>query len=169
LSVVPRGSYEFLQPGKLTVRADGLDIMTVLGSCVAVCLFDPRRRVGGVNHYLLPHPPGEIEPASADGDRYGVLAIPRLLAAMLDAGADRRALVAAVVGGGSPVGNIKFGSVGHGNTALAREMLRQLRIQIVEESTGGDHGRHLTFSSQTGAVTVRRVNSLDTLMMEGAR
>ena len=30
-------------------------LSTILGSCVAVCMYDPVQNVGGLNHYLLPH------------------------------------------------------------------------------------------------------------------
>ena len=44
----------FLYPGQLVVTKDAMEITTILGSCVSVCLFDPIRRIAGMNHFLLP-------------------------------------------------------------------------------------------------------------------
>jgi chemotaxis receptor (MCP) glutamine deamidase CheD len=72
----------FLAPGELVVCRDAVRIRTILGSCIAVCLWDRRRRVGGVNHYLLPRP---TDGKTCD-NRFGSVAIPRLIAGVCRAG-----------------------------------------------------------------------------------
>ena len=83
----------YLHAGQLHVASAPTAITTVLGSCVAVCLFDPVARVGGMNHFLLP--------LHVDRDhtaRFGTVAVPQLVEAVLRAGASRGALAAKVFG-----------------------------------------------------------------------
>src|SRR5258706_10049652 len=67
----------FLVPGAVHCSAAPGLVTTVLGSCVGVCLWDPLRRVGGMNHYVLP-----LSPADDRTPRYGDVAIERLIEAM---------------------------------------------------------------------------------------
>ena len=57
----------YLHPGQVFVSPDPAVVTTILGSCVAVCVFDPVLRVGGTNHYLLPHWVGTACPRPASG------------------------------------------------------------------------------------------------------
>lgn len=47
-------------PGEYYVTGDDIVIMTVLGSCIAACIYDPRARVGGMNHFMLPEGGGRF-------------------------------------------------------------------------------------------------------------
>src|SRR5574337_913202 len=73
-------------------------LKTVLGSCIAVCLCDPKTGVGGMNHFLLPVRGSEGD-APVDAPRFGVHAMGLLIGRMLKAGADRRRLEARIFGG----------------------------------------------------------------------
>jgi chemotaxis protein CheD len=44
----------FLYPAALFASSQPYVINTILGSCVAVCLWDPVYKVGGMAHYMLP-------------------------------------------------------------------------------------------------------------------
>jgi chemotaxis protein CheD len=143
----------FLAPGDLTVHVGPVQVKTILGSCVAVCLWDAARGVGGVNHFLLPRP-GQGDVAD---NRFGAVATRRLIEEVCAAGARRAALQAAVVGGGRPMSTITVGAVGDLNTAVALVVLREHGIRVVRQETGGAHGRKLLFNTQTGALLVRRV------------
>lgn len=153
----------FLAPGELVVCRAAVHIRTILGSCIAVCLWDRRRRVGGVNHYLLPRP--------ADGEtcdnRFGSVAIPRLIVGVCGAGGAPADLEAAVIGGGRPMAGITIGAAGDANTTVALEMLGARGIPVVRQETGGDHGRKLLFNPHTGELTVRRVRGWAELAAEG--
>ena len=80
----PSARRVYLAPGRLYASAEADQVTTILGSCVAVCLWDPQVRVGGVNHFLLP----EGVPPSP---RFGQSAVPLLIESVLDLGACRRA------------------------------------------------------------------------------
>src|SRR5262245_44449231 len=83
----------YLHPGQIFATAEPCEVTTVLGSCVAVLLYDPVRCAGGASHYLLPY-------AEREGSlRYGNIAIAQLLSRMLALGCRQRNLLAKVFGG----------------------------------------------------------------------
>lgn len=141
----------FLAPGQLTVQTRPVCIKTVVGSCVAVCLWDAAVRVGGLNHYLLARPAAHEVPDS----RYGNFATPLLLDRMCRAGADPATMEAAVVGGGHPIENLKDTRIGEANTAVALEILAARGVRVVRQDTGGRYGRKLLFDTGTGKLLVR--------------
>src|SRR5690242_8209452 len=87
---------QFLHIGQICVSAKRQSIVLILGSCVAVCIWDPLSAIGGATHYLLPTWDGKGTPSA----RYGNVAISELLLGLLDAGARRDQLRAKVFGGG---------------------------------------------------------------------
>jgi len=143
----------FLAPGQLTVQTRALKIKTIVGSCVAVCLYDPQARIGGLNHYLLARP-GPSDPADT---RFGTCAMEQLVARMRQAGARLPRLQAAVVGGGHPIDLEHADRIGAENVAVALAVLNAHHIRVVRQETGGDHGRKLLFDTGTGELLVRRL------------
>lgn len=143
----------YLAPGQWTVHCEDVNVKTIVGSCVAVCLWDPGRRVGGVNHYLLATPRAGD---SADA-RYGTIAMAGLIDAVCRAGGAPAALQAAVVGGGHPLHLTQVLAVGNDNVALALEVLATRQIRVVRQETGGTRGRKLLFNPYTGELIVRRL------------
>lgn len=141
----------YLHAGDLVVASKPTAIVTILGSCVAVCLWDPGARVGGVNHYLLPfHVEREQSP------RFGSVAIPRLLEEVVAGGADPRRLQAKIFGGASVIGAFSHGRrLGDDNAVLATESLHALGIPVIEQDVGGTKGRKLVFHSDDGAAWIR--------------
>jgi chemotaxis protein CheD len=147
-------SSAYLHPGKLLVCQVPTMISTILGSCVALCLWDESARIGGMNHYLLPTAP----PLDADSLRFGSAANERLLADLLAAGAGKLRLRAMMFGGACVVAAFK----GHGDNHLGRQnadaargFLERQRIPLVIENAGGDHGRKIIFHTGDGRVLVK--------------
>ncbi len=154
----------FLEPGELIASATPLAVKTILGSCIAVCLWDPVAKIGGVNHYLLPHP---CRPQDS-GNRFGVMAIPALLQEIAGLGGAPGRLVASVIGGGCPMGALHTAFVGRQNRDIAIETLERLHVRIRREDTGGHHGRKLLFNTGSGQLIVRRVRGMhERLALEG--
>jgi len=144
----------YVYPGHVVVSAKGDRLTTVLGSCVAVCLFDPEIRAGGMNHFLLPNAGGGVSWSPRFPDR----AIPQLIGQLLDLGADRRRLVAKVFGGCVSVDTRSNGfHVGSRNVEAARQLLREEGIPILTEDVGGSQGRRLEFCTDDGTAWVRLV------------
>jgi chemotaxis protein CheD len=143
----------YLHAGQLHTATAPTAITTVLGSCVSVCLYDPVARVGGMNHYLLPH---HVERERSP--RFGNVAVPALVEALLKAGATRSALVAKIFGGASVIGAMAQGRrLGEENALLALRLLEEARIPVLDQDVGGSRGRKLVFFSDEGTAWVRQL------------
>lgn len=141
----------YLHAGQLAVATAPTAIATVLGSCVAVCLWDPATRIAGVNHFLLPH---HVERERSA--RFGNVAVPQLVDAVVRAGATRARLVAKVFGGASVLGvGPRARRLGDENAALALQLLEEARIPVLDRDVGGQRGRKLVFVSDEGTAWVK--------------
>jgi chemotaxis protein CheD len=147
-SALPR---HFLFPGYIFVAKEATVISTILGSCAAVCLWDRRLKVGGMNHYLLPEGP-ENTPNRL---RYGNVANKELLKQMLDLGCKVKDMQAKIFGGASAFSADPVSAVGSKNVALAEEFLRDAGIAMVAKDVSGKHGRRLTFNTGDGSVLLK--------------
>lgn len=76
----------YLNPSKLFVSAQRYEVITVLGSCVAVCLYDRKLHLGGINHYMLPFWNGRDLPSL----KFGNIAIDKLIEKMVEAGGRKK-------------------------------------------------------------------------------
>lgn len=142
--------------GEFKVSRDpDLVLTTVLGSCIACCLFDPVAGIGGMNHFLLASPPNSKEALGEDARRYGLYAMELLVNDMIKQGAARATMRAHLYGGG----NLHTGmrAIGTENARFAEEFLVNDRIVLVRADTGGDQARRLDFQPVTGRVRCRRV------------
>ena len=88
-------------PGEFYATSDDTMIVTVLGSCVSVCLSDPQNNIRGMNHFLLPNDQSQRDSLISESARYGGYAMEVLINQMLKLGAKRNNLVAKVFGGGN--------------------------------------------------------------------
>jgi chemotaxis protein CheD len=139
----------YLYPSALFAETEPHIIDTVLGSCVAVCLFDQKLKRGGINHYMLPLWNGE----GLASPKYGNIAIEKLLEKMLKQGSKKSDLVAKVFGGASQMNTTI--NIGERNIQIAEEMLAELRIKVVAKNMGGTVGRKMSFNSATGEILMR--------------
>ena len=127
-------------------------LSTVLGSCVAACLWDESAGVGGMNHFLLPHArAGE----STDILRYGVHAMELLVNALLNAGARRSALEAKLFGGAQITEG--FSDAGRLNAEFATDFLEREGIAFRGGSLGGRAARRVEFWAVSGRARQRTV------------
>lgn len=142
----------YLMPGNIFAHLDEYTVTTVLGSCVSVCLWDPARRLGGINHFMLPLWNGD----GLASPRYGNIAIAKLIEKMLELGADRNNLKAKIFGGGDVLKvTSSFMNIGARNVVLAQDLLRDERIPIISADTGGQNGRKLLYNTRNGVVLVK--------------
>lgn len=147
----------YLHPSKLVVSGQPLWVSTVLGSCVAVCIYDPKLKIGGINHFMLPLWNGD----GLESPRYGNIAIPRLIEDLLNLGCNKNNLIAKVFGGGNVFGeSASFFRVGERNIKLALHLLKESNIPLVAASTGGEKGRRLMFNTFTGEVLQQYINKI---------
>lgn len=132
-------------------------LVTILGSCISVCLRDPVSKIGGMNHILLP---GENNLKLQKGDpgystRFGAFAMEELINGMLKLGASKSRMEAKVFGGGNVIESST--AIGTKNINFAKDFLIQEKIPILSEDVGGDTARRLHFFPETGKAMIRKL------------
>jgi chemotaxis protein CheD len=140
-------------PGEFFVHDEDLLIMTTLGSCIAACLWDRERRVGGLNHFMLPDDGG----GGADSGRYGSYAMELLINELIKRGASRSTMEAKVFGGGAVIGGMTSLNVGERNTAFVLDYLRTERIAVVSKDVLDIYPRKVCFLPASGKAMVKRL------------
>jgi chemotaxis protein CheD len=144
--------------GDVRCCAEPTILMTVLGSCVAVCLWDARSGLGGMNHFVLPHAPEEPRISVPASPRYGDVAMADLVNRLLDLGCHPRDLQAKLFGGAAVLVGTRGESVGDCNVRLALDWLLEARIPITARRTGGIVGQQIRFHTGNGEVLVRSLS-----------
>lgn len=143
----------YLFPAEIFVSSEPTMVSTVLGSCVAVCLWDFRFAIGGMNHYLLPLWNGD----GLATPKYGNIAIRQLLAKVIAKGAERRNVQAKIFGGAAMWSNSDgLFAIGLRNIELAQQQLQELQIPVVASDVGGTLSRKIFFNTGDGSVLLRR-------------
>ncbi|MBJ2136267.1 chemoreceptor glutamine deamidase CheD [Paraglaciecola chathamensis] len=146
-------------PGEYYATTEQTLILTVLGSCVAVCLRDPKLKIGGMNHFLLPSDNAGDNPVSASA-RYGVYAMEILITQILKLGGDKRRLEAKVFGGGAVLQGMTTNIVGQRNAEFVVDFLKTEQIPILASDLLDIYPRKVYFFPETGEVKVRKLKSL---------
>jgi chemotaxis protein CheD len=124
---------------------------TLLGSCIAVCLWDPQAMKGGITHFLLANAPEQ----PSDDTRYGDVAVPLLADSLCQVGCRFDRLQAIVAGGSDVLNNMK--PIGTENTHFALAWLREKKIVIVRKDVGGGFARRVRFSPSTGVCEITSI------------
>ncbi|WP_404337472.1 chemotaxis protein CheD [Sphingomonas sp. MMS12-HWE2-04] len=123
-------------------------VATLLGSCVAACLYDPVAKVGGMNHFLLGEPGADHKVAASEMSRYGLHAMELLINGMMARGAVRNRLQAHLYGGATIVSGL--GGIGASNAAFARRFMETEGIAIAHADLGGTSARKIEFLPHEG-------------------
>ncbi|MBK9134556.1 MAG: chemoreceptor glutamine deamidase CheD [Betaproteobacteria bacterium] len=147
-------------PGEFFVHDEDVLVMTTLGSCIAACLWDRERRVGGMNHFLLPDA-GEGGVGDASG-RYGSFAMDQLIGELVKRGANRSTMEAKVFGGGAVISGMTSLNVGERNTKFVLEYLRTERITVVSKDVQDVYPRKVCYLPASGKAMVKRLASANT-------
>ncbi|MGH7677993.1 MAG: chemotaxis protein CheD [Gemmatimonadaceae bacterium] len=144
----------YLHPGQTYVTTDASAITTILGSCVAVCLFDARAKIGGINHFLLPDQ--SSDPATLA--RYGPSATQLLLDQMIALGARAETMTARLVGGANVLSAFRVNPpLGERNALSAEEVLTAAGVLVSSRDVGGTNGRKLVFLPCEGTTFVKLI------------
>ena len=139
-------------PGEYFVASDDILITTVLGSCIAACVWDGRARAGGMNHFMLPDGDG------GDGfGRYGSYAMELLINGLLKKGAKRETMQAKVFGGAQVMAGFTTMNVGERNTKFVLDYLMTERIPVVSKDVLDIHPRKVCFFPVSGKALVKRL------------
>jgi chemotaxis protein CheD len=132
-------------PGEYYVSDSQEVIKTLLGSCVAVCLYDPVTQVSGMNHFLLAADHGQHGVLDSRAGMYGIHAMELLINGMLKSGAERGRLQSKVFGGGNVLkvvrGQTNHFDIGNANVDFVLRFLEREHIPIVTRDVRGNSGR----------------------------
>ncbi|MDQ7069581.1 MAG: chemotaxis protein CheD [Rhodobacterales bacterium] len=126
-------------------------ISTVLGSCVSVCLWDPKVGIGGMNHILV----AQMGTGVVGCDSAGVNAMELVINAIVKMGASRSNLHSKIFGGAKMIAGLS--DVGRKNAVFAEEFLASEGIPCVGKSTGGIAARQIRFYPYGGKVLQKTV------------
>lgn len=151
-----------LLPGEYYVTQQGEMITTVLGSCVAACIYDPISGIGGMNHFMLP---GDLDVSGNDESaRYGLFAMENLINEILKCGIKKSKLRAKLFGGGQIIE--KMSDVGRKNIQFAKTYLFAEGLALESSDLGLEFPRKVNFFPAKGKVMVKRLKSLHNSTIE---
>jgi chemotaxis protein CheD len=149
-------------PGEYYVTRNDEAVATVLGSCVSACIRDPRIKVGGMNHFMLPLDQSNGESAWGEAvssaTRYGNVAMERLINEILKLGGRRENLEIKLVGGGRVLAEMTT-DIGARNIEFVRHFVEQEGFEVQSEDLGDSHARRVVYFPQTGRMRVRKLIS----------
>jgi chemotaxis protein CheD len=143
------------------LETEGVLFTIGLGSCVAVILYDPAKKIAGLAHVMLPE--GNLSENGLPG-RYAPSAVPFLVDQMVEKGARKRGMYARIVGGASmfkdllPVEGLQLGDR---NVTAVKNALTKASIPLRGEDVGGTFGRSVFFNARDGSVVIRAVRRDD--------
>jgi len=142
---------------KISKSPDTL-VTYALGSCVGIALYDPKARIGGLSHIMLPSSSLRADGTIDDRMKYADTAIPDLIAELESKGAGRRGIVAKIIGGANMFnmsGSSFVETIGDRNIAAVRSELKRIGIPLVAEDVGSNYGRTVYFELDNGNVRVQ--------------
>ncbi len=138
----------------LKVASSPTILRTVLGSCVGICLYDSKTRIGSLAHIMLPTMP----PSDSKREKYANTAIPMMVEKMKEAGAYCDHITAKITGG-SAMFKLKQDSlmmqIGTKNIEETKNVLAMLRIPLLSEDVSGDYSRTIDFYMEDGVVKIK--------------
>ena len=146
-------------PGEYYVTGRDMLLVTVLGSCVAACIRDPKTGIGGMNHFMLPENSDKSDVVSSSM-RYGGYAMEVLVNQLVKLGATRARLEAKVFGGGAVLRGFTTVNVGERNSEFVLDYLHTERIKVVSQDLMGLYPRKVYYFPASGRVMVRKLKTV---------
>jgi chemotaxis protein CheD len=141
----------------MVAHTDDMLVRTVLGSCVAVIMYDRQNCFGGINHFIWP----KVEKDEKPSVMYGNVAIPALYRMLTKMGASKDSIEAQLFGGGRP--SEKFSdkkTLGDDNVKAAKSILKRMRVPVFSEDVGGCKGRKIVYNTKSNEALVVKVDNL---------
>jgi len=134
-----------------------------LGSCIAVVVYDPVRRAGGMLHYQLPTAQLSPERARQSPGTFADTGIPLLFERMYALGGQKRRMVVKAAGGGNFHGDNGTFDIGKRNHTTMRKIFWKAQVLLASEDVGGSRSRTVRLFLDTGQVTVQSGSELKPL------
>ena len=139
-------------------KAPDILVTYALGSCVGIALYDPSALIGGLSHIMLPTCTLRADRTVDDRMKYADTAIPDLISELELKGADRRSIVAKLIGGANMFnmqGSSFVETIGARNIEAARSELAHHKIPLIAEDVGSNYGRTVFFQLSDGIVRIQ--------------
>ncbi len=146
----------FLEPGYICFDKGTKVIQAVLGSGVAVCLWDSKRKYGGMSHFVYPRTKDSKKATPV----YGNVAIIALIKMIKELGSSNGDIKAHIIGGGHPEDILGNNNIGLDNIKIAQKILNKKGIVIASEDVGGIMGKKVVFDTETGQIIVMKVHKI---------
>lgn len=150
MSVAKNIEHYFLYPCQIFCSTNPVEVETILGSCISVCLFDRKLLYGGVNHFMLPLWNGD----GLATPKYGNIAIEKLYDSMISLGCKKENLISKIFGGANQFSGGII-NIGERNYQIAESMLLSYGIPVVAKSVFGTQGRKIIFHTGDGSVRMK--------------
>lgn len=145
-------------PGEYYVSVTNELITTVLGSCISVCIRDPKNSIGGMNHFMLPKDNNVTDSIVSEAARYGNYAMEHLINDILHYGGERNNLEFKVFGGGKVL-DMKM-DIGKKNIEFVMEYLKMENFRVLSEDVGDVYPRKVNFFPKNGIARVKKLKKL---------
>jgi chemotaxis protein CheD len=136
--------------GQAFARRAPQRLWSILGSCVAVALCDPKRRVGALSHVVLPSASGR----GGSPAKFADTAVPYMLQLLRETGVPSDGLVAKIAGGASMFGHSMPMEVGESNIQSIVGALQAAGIRVAAKDVGGNKGRRVTLDCSSGELLI---------------
>ena len=140
---------------KISGNSKDMIVTYALGSCVAISVYDPLARVGGLLHYMLPDSILDEKKAKENPAMFADTGIPLLFKACYALGAEKKRLIVKVAGGANILDDANFFRIGQKNIMAMRKIFWENNILITAEDTGATHNRTVRLDIATGKTFVR--------------
>jgi len=135
---------------------DAVLVTYALGSCIAVVIFDPVLKVGGLLHYMLPDSALDQEKARRRPFMFADTGIPLLFQQAYQLGAMRSRIEVAVLGGAQVMDTSETFNIGKRNHLALRKIFWKAGILVRNEDVGGTQSRTVRLEMTSGRIVVRR-------------
>jgi len=147
-------------PGEYYATTRDMLVVTVLGSCVSVCLRDKTNGIGGMNHFMLPHSDNDPQNPVSISARYGTYAMEMLINHLIKLGAKRNNFEAKVFGGGNVLRGFTVTNVGARNADFVLDYLHTEKIKIVAEDLLDIYPRKVYYFPKTGRALIKKLRGV---------
>jgi len=149
-----------IMPGEYYATTRDMLVVTVLGSCVSVCLRDKTNGIGGMNHFMLPHSDNDPQNPVSISARYGTYAMEMLINHLIKLGARRSNFEAKVFGGGNVLRGFTVANVGARNADFVLEFLHAEKIEIAAEDLLDIYPRKVYYFPKTGRALIKKLKGI---------
>jgi chemotaxis protein CheD len=150
-----------LLPGQYVATASNKVLVTILGSCVAACIYDPEKKIGGMNHFMLPELNLASELDNNLASKYGVHAMDMLIEKLITLGARKEKLVAKAFGGGKVLAGFVQQDIGRINAEFVVNYLTRENIPLLNSDLMSDYARKIYFLPDEGNVYMKRIRNFN--------